>query len=302
MNTSDAPTPNEDAKPQGSADHSAPVAVSVPGFDARRLGRQLLRDTLIRWTVALAMGLCLMSGLMMNESSLWSASALIMAGLLLWIWLSSVSAKVWQGLKQITAQLRSDPAQAETRLAQYLRRMPLHRSARLLLYHRMAILRHRQRRFAEVASICHSLLSYQMGPAERVRPHLLLLLVEASLAEKDHVSAYLGLTQLCAAPLNLIESLQCMALRTRYELAVGHYESALVDVGHKVELAEMMPAPQCGVMHAMLAAAAAAAPGKQPALADWLWRRAELFCGSERLEELACSGGFLDMPGMTVSV
>ena len=266
----------------------------VPPFDVRGLRRELRRDAAVRWMVALALGSCLLAGLVLEQSSLWAAGVLVVLALLAWLWLSAVSAKVWQGLHQVTPLVAAEPERAEDWLARHLRRLPLHRPVRLLLYHRLAMLRHRQQRFAESGAICQHLLAYRLGPAERVRPHLLLLMVESRLAENDACGAYLGLLQLHATPLSLIESLQYLALRTRYQLAVGYNELALAGLKHKLELAELMPAPQCGVLHAMLAVAATRS--RHEALADWLQRRAELICGAEWLEEFAQTIGFLDAP------
>lgn len=295
MNTTAGPPPTE---PE-STGQPRPARSCVPPFDPRRLRRQMLLDAAIRWTAGMGLGVCLLAVLALEWSSLWMAGLLMLAAVIIWMRLSAVSAKVWQGLHRLTPLLVSDPDQAEAWLAEHLRRLPLHRPVRLLLYHRLAMLRHRQQRFAEAGAICQQLLSQRLGPAERVRSHLLLLLVEASLAVNNPWGAYLGLVGLHSTRLSLVESLQCMALRTRYELAVGQYGLALADLSSKIERAELMPAPQCGAVHAMFAAAAARS--RHDALADWLQRRAELICGPEQLEELARSGGFLDIPEVSGS-
>ena len=291
MNTTAPPTPTE---PNGAA--SPTPAATIGPFDFRVLRRQLLFDSASRWAAALVLGVCLLAAMVTEQWSTWGAGLLMVAVFVVWLQLGTVSARVWRQLHQLTPLLAQAPAQAETHLAGLLRRMPLHRPVRLLLYHRLAMLRHRQQRFAETAAICRALLTYGLGPAERVRAHLLLMLVEACLTENDPFGAHAGLVQLHQTRLNLIESLQRMALQTRYEIAVGYDKLVLDGIKQKIELAELMPAPQCGIVHAMFALAATRC--RQSALADWLQRRGELICGSEKLEELARTSRFLDIPDL----
>jgi len=291
MNTATPPTPTE---PNGAA--SQVPAVTIGPFDIRLLRRQLFVDSASRWAAALVLGVCLLVAMVAEQWSSWGAGLLIVAVFVVWLQLGTVSARVWRQLHQLTPLLAQAPAQAEAYLAGLLRRIPLHRPVRLLLYHRLAMLRHRQQRFAETAAICRALLTYGLGPAERVRAHLLLMLVEACLAENDPFGAHAGLVQLHQTRLNLIESLQRMALQTRYEIAVGYDKLVLDGIQQKIELAELMPAPQCGVVHAMFALAATRC--RQSALADWLRLRAELICGAEKLEELAQTSRFLDIPDL----
>jgi hypothetical protein len=132
-----------------------------------------------------------------------------------------------------------------------------------------------------------------MGNAERVRAHLLLLAAESYLITGRLEPAHTALRQLQALRLNLVESLQRMALQTRYEISAGQDDQALHALDSKIEQAELMPAAQCGALHAMFAIAARRA--RQTPLADWLQRRAELICGRESLEEIAEQSAFLEM-------
>ena len=81
--------------------------------------------------------------------------------------------------------------------------------------------------------------------------------------------------------LSLQETLQLLALQTRYEVICGHDQHALQDVHRKVELSELMPASQCAAVHATLASAAQRQQHSQ--LANWLRRRAELLAAPAQL-------------------
>jgi len=300
-------------KPTGPSDSTEPTASSegesdgigvkrssaatVRPFDARVLRRQLIWDSSARWAAAMLMGLGLLTAMLAEEWSAWAAGGLILAMLLLWMQLGAISVRVWHQLQQLTPLLSPEPAYAEARLAGLMKRGPLHRPVRLLLYHRLATLRYRQQRFAETGAICQVLLTHSLGPAERIRGHLLLMLVETHLTQNDPYGAYYGLVELHRMRLTLVETVQRMALQTRYEIAVGYHGLALEGIERKIELAELMPPPQCGAVHAMFAIAATRC--HRTALADWLRQRAELICGAEKLEELTQTSRFLDIPDLS---
>lgn len=219
-------------------------------------------------------------------SSVWSAAA-VLAVLGVWMGISSISARVSRELPAITAAVEADPAAAQAMIDGHLHRRPLLRWVRLMLYHRLAVLRHRQGRFDQSAAICRAVLAQRMGPARQVRPHLLLMLAEARLQFRDPAGAYPALLELYATRLGLSESLQRLALQTRYEVMAGQDDAALHRTTQKIELAELMPAAQCGAMHALLATAATRA--RRDDLAHWLRARAELLCTPEQLQGSAPS-------------
>lgn len=208
----------------------------------------------------------------------------------LWLWMSISTARVARSLTTFGELMAAEPGKAEDALEQMLRVKPVMRWARLLSYHRLAGLRHLQRRFAETAAICLCLLSQPLrGPAAATRPHLLLMLAEAQLEIGNLPGAYQALAHLQQTRLGLAQSLQRLAIQTRYELAIGAYDHALHRARAKVELAELMPAKHCATMHAMLATAAQRTG--QARQSDWLWERARLLAGPELAQQLE-QGGF----------
>ncbi len=208
----------------------------------------------------------------------------------LWFWITMSTARVGRTLPMIGVLLTAEPAQAQALIDQSLNHRPVMRWARLLTYHRLASLRHQQRRFNESSAICLCLLNEPLkGPAAQARPHLLLMLAEAQLETGNLPGAYHALAHLHQTRLGLVESLQRLALQTRYELAIGAYASALHRSRAKVELAELMPPVHCATMHAMLATAAHQAG--QLRLANWLWERTRLLAEPGLLAQLE-RGGF----------
>ncbi len=254
-------------------------------FDAKLASDSAIRSMLIVGAVIAGVVAFLMPGLGVVSTVV---APVILLGL--WLWLTASTARVGRALPLVSGQLASDPAQAEATIEEVLRYRPVMRWARLLTYHRLAALRHLQRRFAETAAICLCLLNQPLkGPAAQARPYLLLMLAEAQLETGNLPGAYHALAHLQQTRLGLAESLQRLALQTRYELAVGAYGSALYRSRAKVELAELMPPAHCATMHAMLATAAHHAD--QPKLAGWLWERTRLLAEPDLLKQLE-QGGF----------
>jgi len=279
---SEATEQNQQA-PEQDADASRDLRI-LPNFNPKRFAWELARDAAMRWVVVVAVVL-LMVGLFVRDAG-GSVVSLIAAVVVIggWIGMSLVSAKVTRDLPELTAMVDRDPAVAEDALVELLERKPLLRWLRLLLYHRLAAVRHHQQRYAETVMICRGILSYPLGPAEPARAHLLLLLTESSLAIGDVYGAYHALAGLAHAKLSLTEALQRLALQTRYEAMIGADDAALWALDHKLALAELMPAPQCGSMHALLARSADRA-GRDD-LAGRLWSRAELLCAPPHLDAM----------------
>ncbi len=296
-------TPEQSEKPQ---DEAQPALTCKP-FSAERLSMQIAADRAFRW----ALGILLVVFIVAGSSVTGGGTGLMFFMLLLgagWIWMSVSGAKAAQMLAIVTATLEHDPARAESLIAQAVRRWPLPRPLRLLLYHRLAALRHRQGRLAECAAICDALLTYPLGLADpstafrlgtprispvtgplgaaegtpaasapaigSVRSHLLLMLVECRLGLNDLPAAHAALMQLHEGQLGLLETLQRLGLQTRYEIAAGYDALALNRLAEKLQLAEIMPAGACAAFHAQLIAPAQRL-GRTD-LAMWLRQRAEL--------------------------
>ena len=203
----------------------------------------------------------------------------------LWVWLALVNARVAKAMPGLSLLLDHDPSAGEAMLADLLKRRGLARWVRLMLYQRLATLRHRQERFAEAAAVAQSVLvTPNAGPADRGRGALLLLLLEARLELRDAIGAYLALVAVTQTPVSLTEALQRMALRTRYELMIGRDAAALEMAEQRLRLAELMPGPQCGALHAMMALAAKRV-GDLPQHERW-WKRVELLCSPEQVEQI----------------
>ena len=294
--------PDQPNEPNEQDDPSAQPSPQVgePGrsilvFSPDRMLRELWIDLAIRRGLGVLVILAIVALMIFDQAGSTLGLMVVMAVIFAWIGVNSISANIWRALPSVTAMIGRDPILAEAHLADLMKRRPLMRWLRLLLYHRLAAIRHRQNRFAESAAICQTILSQPLGPARKQIGSLLLMLAEASLQCRDMYGAYAALSALAGERLNLAERLQHLAIQTRYEVLCGHDRAALAGVRQKLLLAELMPAEHCGAMHAMLTASAQRAGHNE--LADWLYRRSELLCGRERLEQLLQGAFAVDVVG-----
>ena len=207
----------------------------------------------------------------------------MLALIVFWIWVSTTSARIARQMGSIAMLTEQNPEAAENLLAQQMTRLPLQRQIRITLYHRLALIRHRQMRFHEAAVICQSLLAQPIVFATRLRISLLLIQLESLLQIADVSGAYLCIVQLKQHPLRLTDRMQLLALQTKYELSIGQCDLATTQVQQRVQLAELLPAYQCSEMHAMLALAAERSG--QAELSDWLNKRAVLLAPDEEDEQ-----------------
>ena len=258
----------------------------LPVFDPRDLRRQLSIDQLLRWVAAIAMLIILVYVFTAGSNSILLTLGII-SFILAWFTLKAINARTGRELSHISNIIDADPERAEHWLAAAVQRRPLITWVRLMIYHRLAMLRHKQQRFLESAAICRSVLAYRLGPAESSRAHLLLILAEASLETRDIPTAYSALSQLYNIPLSLTEALQRLALQTRYELLSGNHAAALQNLTAKIEMAELLPAPQCGAIHQMLYLAATRAGHTQSA--TFLDQRVRLLLTPEQREQIITS-------------
>lgn len=246
------------------------------------LASQMRRDAALRTAGITGAIVLLIASSIADTAYPLAGSLLMLAAIGLWLTISFISAAAWRHVPRIGALIEQNPDAAETLLSETLAKRPLQPAARLALYHRVAMLRHAQRRFPETAALAAAILQYDARAIRRLQPSLLLMLTDSALECGDLPSAYTALTQLHSTPLGLLESLQKLALQLRYEITCGHDATALVGIEHKVKLIELMPQPTCGVLHAMLAGAAQRTHRHD--LAQWFHGRAKLLCTSSDLE------------------
>lgn len=201
-------------------------------FDPKRFEKQIAFDETMRGLLIAGVAMAVLMTLLMPGWAVVSGLIAPSVVLGLWLWLSVSTARVARSLSTFGELMANQPDQAENALNDMLNVRPVMRWARLLSYHRLAGLRHLQRRFSETAAICLCLLSQPLkGPAAATRPHLLLMLAEAQLEVGNLPGAYQALAHLQQTKLGLAQSLQRLAIQTRYEITIGANEAVLHRAG-----------------------------------------------------------------------
>ena len=252
--------------------------MSEPPFRPARLSRQIAGDAAARYgAVTLLIVVCLFAA---RFPAFGRGLALLglVAATGMWGWINVASMRSARALHEASPYLAADPGRAEAILAAALQRSGLQRWVRLLLYHRLAVVRLCQGRAGEAAAICHAVLSRRLGAARHARAPLLLAFAEAALATGDVWGAYAALSALDGEEIDLAHGLRRLAIQGRYHLAAGVPSAELARARAKVEAAEMLPAEASARRHAVLSRAAAAAGAT--GLSHWLEARADLLGGA----------------------
>ncbi|MCC7147188.1 MAG: hypothetical protein IT443_12145 [Phycisphaeraceae bacterium] len=267
------------------------------GISAPDLARLLRRDQVLGkgllWGAAAVLGLVMLAEVWPGWLESWTS--FLFVGLFgVWMLMNLHGTRVAAELPMINAALENNLPGAEARITVGMRRWPLPRTVRLLLGHRLAVVRLRQGRHFEAAALCQVMLAEPMGPAEHLRPELLLIFAEARLDSGDPMGTYSALVELSHRRLNLVQLLQKVAMETRYLVGLGLDAAVLERVQQRLELASLMPVFQGGVVHALLAVAARRQGRTE--LADWLKERAELICGPRELA-MIWGGKRIDLRG-----
>jgi len=254
-------------------------------FSLDRLSRELKIDGWLRQS-AFALLLLAIAVTAVVPTSSWRVGVLAFLLLAGWVVMALVNARVAHALHHLSEQVDSDPLAAEQAIGRQLRQRSLQSGLRLMLYHRLAAVRLRQRRYREAADICFGVLVHDGRGVREVRGQILLMMLEARLELGDLFGAFAALMELDQRSLTLQETLHRLRLQTRYELMAGHAAAAARRWREKAELAELLPADMSGQVHAMLARAVERAYPAQTRGRDWLQRRAELLASPDTLATL----------------
>ena len=183
-----------------------------------------------------------------------------------WIMLSVTSAKNSRILAPSPELIASGQfEEAERRIDESLRAFSISRTSKLMGLHHLAVLRHKQRRWQEAATLCRAVLSQRLGATEALGRSSRLMLADALRGEQ------LGLAELMAM----------LQVELDHLSRLGAWERMLVGLPTKVQLAEIMSPAAAARVQALLALAAHKAG--RPDWADWLRRRVELLADVGKL-------------------
>ena len=199
-----------------------------------------------------------------------------------WFWLNLNSARSSRMAAQSPSLIASGQfEEAERNIEQSVLTFSLIRVVKLQTLHHLAMLRHAQRRWKESAMLAQALLGQRLGALQPLSKSTRLLLADSLLEMNDLRGTYNTLASLCQEQLSLAETLNLLAIQMDYSARAGGWDSMLLKIMDKVQLAELMPARISGRTQAFLALAAKKM--KRGDLASWLSGRAELLADRETL-------------------
>jgi hypothetical protein len=199
-----------------------------------------------------------------------------------WVMLSITSAKNSRILAPSPELIASGQfEEAERRIDESLRAFSISRTSKLMGLHHLAVLRHKQRRWQESATLCRAVLSQRLGATEALGRSSRLMLADALLELGDLRGAGEAIDGLRDQQLGLAELMAMLQVELDHQSRLGAWERMLGGLPTKVQLAEIMSPPAAARVQALLALAAHKAG--RPDWADWLRRRVELLADVGKL-------------------
>lgn len=177
---------------------------------------------------------------------------------------------------------RGEFEEAEQRIDQAMRAFSMSRTSKLLGLHHLAALRHKQRRFQEVATLCRAVLGQRPSATLPGLDRATRLMLADTLLELDDVRGAADvIVPLRMQQIPLHEQLSLLCTELDVQLRMSAWDAMLAGLPFKVQLAELMPPSHAARIQAMLALAA-----KHRGIAewaDWLRQRVELLADVDKL-------------------
>ena len=193
----------------------------------------------------------------------------------IWLALSFTSAKNSRILAPSSDLIaRGEFEEAETRIDQAMRAFSISRTSKLLGLHQLAVLRHKQRRWQDAATLCRTVLAQRLTAMPGLDRSARLVCADAMLELGDARGAAEAIAPLRGQPMSLADMLALLQIELDVQSRQGAWDAMLAGLPGKVQLAEMMPPASAGRVQALLALAAA--KKDQADWSDWLRRRVEL--------------------------
>jgi hypothetical protein len=153
----------------------------------------------------------------------------------------------------------------------------LHRRAKLLACHNLAVVAHGRREFRTAAALSAGVIDLGRGALRGVSRICRILLADCMLELKDPEAASRAIAPI---PLNdpavpLAEQLLLLPIRLRCDAAMKAYNHILIDLPGKLKRAELLDSPKAAMCHQILADACAHSGRRSEA--DFLRKRADLY-------------------------
>lgn len=145
---------------------------------------------------------------------------------------------------------------AEANIDEALRSFSLIRAVKLTCLHYLLILRHKQRRWSDVATLAQAILNQPLGSLRTLNTHSRLILADALLEMNDTKGAYNAINALYNERLSLAEALYLTVIQLDYEARMQAWGAMLTSLTRRIQMSELMPSNNAARTQAFLALAA----------------------------------------------
>src|SRR5688572_17720205 len=237
-----------------------------------RFRRDVTVGTVVKTALSVAAGLVLLLHFMPLGKSVDPTLLLMLLGVV-WVTLWYRTMKGSRMAAESSSLIASGRLeQAEQQIEQSLRAFSMSRSIKSMSLLNLALVRLAQKRWPDTAILCREVLSAKKGNPDHLSKSSRLLLADSLLEMGDTRGAHEALLGLYQHRLSLGEALNLLRVQTEYLARVGAWDYMMQGIETKVQMAELMPAPQAARTQGLLALGA-----KRAGRADWAnWLKARV--------------------------
>lgn len=251
----------------------------------RTFRRQLAVAKTLRISVVIATGITFAWAVAMPESaSTWALGVMIAVVVAMWFNMLINAARLTRDLHAGSALLATGQLdEAEYWLKRALTRFSLTAHTKLMAGVELATVLLRRERYVDAVSVCREVLRHRVSRLRNVWINARILLADSLLQINEINAAYEAIRPVYEAQLTLADRMRLLPVQLRYELAADHSAASVNALAEKVQIAELLDAPQAALVHALLAEACRRE--SMPAQQAFLANRAKLYHDLEPLAE-----------------
>jgi hypothetical protein len=244
-----------------------------------RIRRDLTVGAFLRWALVVA-GAIALFGQPLFDSTALAALGILVVVAAVWLVLNSVRGSRF-AVESSSLIASGQYDLAEEQIAAALKSFSIFRSAKLLVLHHLAMLRHAQNRWQDSALLCRAILTEAPAAATGLDRSSRLILAQSLLELGDLPGVYENLAALYAQRLTLREALNLLVVQIEYLARIGAWDQMTRELRTRTELAELLPTAPSARVQGLLALAARKTGQSQ--WSDWLRNRADLLVDAQKL-------------------
>lgn len=219
--------------------------------------RRVNRDVVLVWAMHIALGVGVISALVVGAAM--GASPILLAAIpcTLWVLMAINGVRETRNALQWPTLIASGKLEeAEREIERTIRGFSILRSVKLLSLHQLSVLKMAQRQWGEALQLSKAIVRHKLPKGHTLERASMLVLAGAAVQSDQLPDAYMAIGRLRAMPLSLDEQLALLVAECSYCGKLSAWNSLTNAMPEKVRMAELLPADLAAQVQAWLAVAA----------------------------------------------